>query len=213
MKKIKIMIVCILTLLMLTSCTGQNIYPSGTPDTQQIIDEASDESNPYYDIIEPDIEWVKLSRSEKLNKAQQIIEIEKKNLGISDIIILIITNNGCDSFCLCSHKDYHILHINTEYFSSKSSSEVIEIICKEVYHIYQKKLIQEYLNSDVRNRNLICYNKARVYLREMFRATDETTNKSVSEFDRESYHKMRYVELYRYFLIHRKGDGLMSDKV
>ncbi len=212
MKRIKIM-VCILALLMLTSCTGHNIYPSINTSDSQIIDEANDENNPYYDIIKPDIDWVKLSRSEKLVKAQQIIKIEKKNLGIADNILLI-TDCNRDSFYSTRYNNGYVIFINPDYLDTKSSTECIQIICQETYRIYQLELIKQYLNTDEKSRSLVCYDKARVYLREMFRATDETaSNKSVGQFDREQYYKQRYEMLYLRYLCHNRGDGLMSDKV
>lgn len=211
MKEIKIMIVCILALLMLTSCTGHNIYPSINTSDSQIIDEANDENNPYYDIIKPDIDWVKLSRSEKLVKAQQIIKIEKKNLGIADNILLI-TDCNRDSFYSTRYNNGYVIFINPDYLDTKSSTECIQIICQETYGIYQIELINQYLSSDENSRNLVCYDKARTYLRELLRTTDEPSNKSVSQYDREHYYKQRY-EIYRRYLVHRKGDGLVSDRL
>jgi len=212
MKEIKIMIVCILTLLMLTSCTGQNIYPSSTPDTQQIIGEASDESNSYYDIIKPDIDWVKLSRGEKLKKAQQMVEIEKKNLGITNTIILI-TSHNTDAFYSTQYNNGYIIHINPDYFDSKSPSECIQIICQQTYGIYQIELINQYLSADDNCRNLVCYDKAKTYLQELFRTNDKASNKSVSQYDREHYYKERYETLYKHYLVQRKGDQLISDRL
>lgn len=212
MKEIKILIVFILTLLMLTSCTGQNIYPSISTSDSQIIDEANDENNPYYDIIKSDIDWMKLTRREKLEKANQIVEIEKQNLGIADNI-LIITSHNTDSFYSTRYNNGYVIYINPEYLDTKSSTECIQIICQETYRFYQLELIKQYLNADEKSRTLVCYDKARVYLREMFKATDEPSKKSVGQFDREQYYKQRYEMLYLRFLCHNRGDGLMSDRV
>lgn len=213
MIKLKSILICAtvaFSAFMFTSCTGHLTSNSFTLDSKHKVFETSDE-NPYYEIIKPDAEWVKLSVLEKTIKAQQIVEIEKRNLGIADSILFISDYNSV-SFELRQYNDTYIICINTDYFESKSSSEVVEIICQEVYRVYQHKLIQLYIKEDDLSKDLVCYDKARLYLKELFKTTDEPTQKSASQYDRQKYHKKRYEEFYLRYLVHHKGDGLISDK-
>lgn len=200
MIKLKSILICAtvaFSAFMFTSCTGHLTSNSFALDSKHKAVETS-EDNPYYDIIIPDADWVKLSLNEKTLKAQQIVELEKQNLGIADNI-LISMDCYSNTFELKQLNDNtYMIDFNPAYFDSKSSSELIQILCQETYRIYQNKLIQIYIKEDDQSKNLVCYDKARVYLRELFKATDEPTKKSVSQYDRETYYKKRYEEFYLY---------------
>ena len=214
MIKLKSIFICTMvafSAIMFTSCKGHLTSNSFTLDSKHKAVETS-EDNPYYDIIIPDADWVKLSLNEKTIKAQQIVELEKQNLGIADNI-LISMNCYSNTFELKQLNDNtYMIDFNPAYFDSKSSSEVIQIICQEIYKVYQHKLIQQYLKADDRSKHLVCYDKARLYLKELFKTTDEPTQKSACQHDMEKYYKERYEELYLRYLMHHKGDGLISDK-
>ena len=161
--------------------------------------------------------WESLSIAQKVCAAQTICDIEAEHLGLPTKLILGISVMA-DGKAAYYRDDTMSVYININFFEKADPVSVLKTICHEVYHSYQHRLLDAYENADESTKNLIIYEKARVYINEFKNYVNCTENvkkysEQQCEKDCDEYARMRYVHFYYYYLTGSVTGGFISDRM
>ena len=110
-------------------------------------------------------EWTTLSPRERLNVLQSAVNVETVYFGLPhEINVEVVNKENIDQ---ASYSDAtHTIYISVDDIESGTSSELLEACCREVYHGYQYRIVETYLNEDKTTRKLRCFNNAAEYAKE-----------------------------------------------
>ena len=161
--------------------------------------------------------WENLSITQKVSAAQMICDIEAKHLGLPTELIIGVSvmEEGKAAYY---RDDTMSVYININFIENGDPVSVLKTICHEVYHSYQYRQIDAYENADEGAKNLMIYEKARVYSDEFKNYVDckedvKKYSEQQCEKDCNEYARMRYVNFYYYYLVGLVTGGFVSDRI
>lgn len=106
--------------------------------------------------------WPTLSLQEKLDVLQEIAYVEKDYLGIPHE--LIVQAGNLDEYVVGQYDERtHTITVNVDYLAESSGYKMLNNICHEVHHAYQRSLIDVYDQVDDELKNLLIMREAGAY--------------------------------------------------
>ncbi len=107
--------------------------------------------------------WETLTLREKLDVLQVVANLEQSYLGISQTLT-VVAEDMKERTC-GYYDDYEwTIHLNRAHLEEKSAKFVLDTVCHEAYHAYQKRLVEVYCRVDEKTRNLMMFRQMETYL-------------------------------------------------
>ncbi len=107
-------------------------------------------------------EWRKLRFNEKVAVCQNIVDIERRYLGIPYRIILH-TDKLNDSISGCYSHNLKRITLKTRFVYKASGREILEVVLHEIYHSHQYCILDLYHALGDIDKNLFLFSKAKAY--------------------------------------------------
>ena len=126
-------------------------------------------------------QWEKLSLSEKASVLQVVANIERTYLGLPHELRVktdILDDDTLGSYNRISHQ----ITVDAAYLEDESPEEILGTIAHECYHAYQHMLVDLYIDSDERYKELQIFYDVRKYAEEFSSYED-------GGIDNENFHK------------------------
>lgn len=106
--------------------------------------------------------WSTLTVQEKLDVLQVVANLEQAYLGIPQTLTVVAEDMEEN---LCGYYgDYEwTIYINRLYLEEKSAEFVLNTLCHEAYHAYQKRQVEVYCRVDENTRNMLMFREMETY--------------------------------------------------
>lgn len=127
--------------------------------------------------------WSDLKVREKINVLKKVADIEKNYLGITNEINVGTANLNGEILGYYSDRTQEVV-ISTNSLLYDDVYMVLDILVHEVYHCYQHRVVDAFINADEQARNLRLFNNAIYYL-------DEFSDYKSSTEDFGSYYEQK----------------------
>lgn len=112
-----------------------------------------------------DTKWYSLSDEEKVAAMQVIANIEARYLGLPHGLELVVSTLP-DNTVATYDDSKHLIQVNLLHFNESTPTKLLDAICHEAYHAYQRRLCDVYDSVDARYQTLLTFNEAAVYKQE-----------------------------------------------
>lgn len=111
-------------------------------------------------------EWKDLPVDERLDVLQTVVNIEKNNLGMSTDLNLRAASlkQGLSGYYSDSRQE---IVVNLETLKDAAAQEMLEVVCHEVRHGYQHRLVDAFRSVDDAYKELSVFSDAKVYEEEL----------------------------------------------
>lgn len=146
--------------------------------------------------------WSDLTAQERKDVLQTIADIEAWCLGLPNELTVCIED--LPKGTMGRYRDAsHEIVVDTEHFLYSDVEEILEIICHEVYHCYEYRLIEVYGGAEERLKSLRIFKSVDSYIREFNNYSDGEEDYSayynqVCEQDAREYAESAVAEYYEY---------------
>lgn len=100
--------------------------------------------------------WNTLTLQEKLNSLQVVANLEQAYLGVPQTLTVVAADMEQRMCGYYRDSDWKI-YMNKAHLETKSAETVLDTLCHEAYHAYQKRQVEVYCRVDERTRNLLMF--------------------------------------------------------
>lgn len=103
--------------------------------------------------------WQRLSRQEKLEALQTVADIEAGYLGLPHSLTVCAKELG-QTVAGCYSDSAHEIHVNLSLLDHGDSLRLVQTVCHESYHAYQRRLCDAWQTAAPEYQNMLCFAQA-----------------------------------------------------
>lgn len=106
--------------------------------------------------------WAQMGVEGRVKALQTIVDVEREKLGITERLVVVtddLQEREGGNYSELTGK----ITVDREYLASAPEWRMIELACHEVYHSYQRSLVELYENATPQSRRLKLFDKVKQY--------------------------------------------------
>lgn len=100
--------------------------------------------------------WQTLSRQEKLEVLQAVADLEAGYLGLPHTLTVCGAELG-QTVAGCYRDSDHEIHVNLSLLDHGTSLRLVQTVCHETYHAYQRRLCDAWRTAAPEYQNMLCF--------------------------------------------------------